>query len=232
MGPRPSWTTLKAPKVDLKSSTTLPAAYTIKYIFKVSRRLAVVRKPHNHFRSHDGQLDLLQGDSFPVGRPCPPFGGTCHQRDQYHICAYPCRTVPLREDASPRGIHGLYCRRARTTVVAIQGTRYILNTGMCIHLPRSPLLSFLQIIDILDGMTRPFTTPYIMFYPTVSRDGMPFPINKFIREMQGRHYQEAKAWRGNIVVAKYRDLEYSAMTALSIADFPLIKNYLTTHLMD
>ena len=79
-------------------------------------------------------------------------------------------------------------------------------------------------------MTKPFATPYIMFYPTVSRDGMPFPVNKFIRETQGRHYQEAKAWRGNIVVAKYRDLDYSAMTNASIADFPLIKNYLTTHL--
>lgn len=78
-------------------------------------------------------------------------------------------------------------------------------------------------------MTKKFTTPYIVFYPMLSRDGMPFPINKFLREAQGRNYQETKAWRGNIVVAKYRDLEYSGMANMSMADFPLVKNYLSMH---
>ena len=81
-------------------------------------------------------------------------------------------------------------------------------------------------------MTTPFTTPYILFYPTVSRDGMPFPVNKYILDMQGGKTPESRAWRGNLVVAKYRDLEFSGMTNLSIADFPLIKNHITTHLMN
>ena len=33
-----------------------------------------------------------------------------------------------------------------------------------------------QVVDILDGMTKKFSSPYIMFYPTVSRDGMPFQL--------------------------------------------------------
>lgn len=86
-----------------------------------------------------------------------------------------------------------------------------------------------QVIESLDWMTKKFSTPYIVFYPMLSRDGMPFPINKFLREAQGRNYQETKAWRGNIVVAKYRDLEYSGMANMSMADFPLVKNYLSMH---
>ena len=90
-----------------------------------------------------------------------------------------------------------------------------------------------QVIDILDGMTKKFSSPYIVFYPTVSRDGMPFPVNKYIREVQGRDFfQEAKAWRGNIVIAKYRDLEYSGMISASMADFPIVKNWLQTHRME
>lgn len=93
----------------------------------------------------------------------------------------------------------------------------------CLHLT--------QIIDMLDGMTKKFDKPYIVFYPTVSRDGMPFPINKFVRDTQGRHYQESRAWRGNLLVAKYQDAQFSSMMDASIADFPLIKNWLTTHHM-
>ena len=38
------------------------------------------------------------------------------------------------------------------------------------------------------------STPYIVFYPTVSRDSMPFPVDKYICEVQGRDFfQEAKA---------------------------------------
>lgn len=86
-----------------------------------------------------------------------------------------------------------------------------------------------QLVEALDCMTKTFSTPYIIFYPTVSRDGMAFPINKFIREAQGRFYKESAAWRGNIVVAKYRDTQFSAMTNISMADFPILKNYLSTH---
>lgn len=83
-------------------------------------------------------------------------------------------------------------------------------------------------MDKLEGMSKKFATPYILFYPTVSRDAMPFPTNKCIREMQGTFYREPAAWRGNIVVAKYVDATYSAMAHASMADFPILKNYLST----
>ncbi|CAL1702080.1 unnamed protein product [Somion occarium] len=86
-----------------------------------------------------------------------------------------------------------------------------------------------QLVEALDGMNKKFTTPYIIFYPTVSRDGMPFPINKCIREIQRSSYKDSSAWRGNIVVAKYCDTRYSAMMNASMADFPLVKNYLSNH---
>lgn len=84
-------------------------------------------------------------------------------------------------------------------------------------------------MEALDGMNKKFTTPYIIFYPTVSRDGMPFPINKCVREIQGRFYREALAWRGNVIVAKYKDTDYTSMVDVSMADFPIVKNYLATH---
>lgn len=87
----------------------------------------------------------------------------------------------------------------------------------------------MQVIEALDGMSKKFTTPYIIFYPTISRDGMPFPINKCIREIQGSFYNESAAWRGNVVVAKYKDTRYSAMMNASMADFPLVKNWFSSH---
>ncbi|KAI0786449.1 hypothetical protein C8Q75DRAFT_273887 [Abortiporus biennis] len=86
-----------------------------------------------------------------------------------------------------------------------------------------------HLVEALDGMKRKFDTPYIIFYPVISRDSMPFPINKCIREIQGNFYKESRAWRGNIVVAKYKDQQYSAMIDMSMADFPLVKNYLQSH---
>jgi len=78
-------------------------------------------------------------------------------------------------------------------------------------------------------MNRKFANPYIIFYPTVSRDGMQFPINKTLRDIQGRAYKEEYAWRGNIVVAKYRDNPFTSMIDASMADFPILKNYFLTH---
>ncbi|KDQ31340.1 hypothetical protein PLEOSDRAFT_1075449 [Pleurotus ostreatus PC15] len=72
-----------------------------------------------------------------------------------------------------------------------------------------------QLVEALDGMNRKFTNPYIIFYPTVSNDGPAF--------------KETSAWRGNILVAKYRDNPFSSMMNASIADFPILKNYLMTH---
>jgi hypothetical protein len=87
----------------------------------------------------------------------------------------------------------------------------------------------LKLVEALDGMNRKFANPYIIFYPTVSRDGIPFPVNKCIRAIQGTAFQEQVAWRGNIVVAKYRDSPFSSMIDASMADFPILKNYLLTH---
>ena len=78
-------------------------------------------------------------------------------------------------------------------------------------------------------MNKKFTNPYIIFYPVVSRDGMPFPVNKAVREIQGKAFREDLGWRGNIIVAKYRDSRFTAMMNASMADFPILKNYLSTH---
>jgi hypothetical protein len=82
---------------------------------------------------------------------------------------------------------------------------------------------------MLDGMNKKFANPYVIFYPVLSRDGMPFPVNKCLKEIQGPHYRENLAWRGNLVIAKYRDEQLSALIDATMADFPLLKNYLSTH---
>ena len=82
---------------------------------------------------------------------------------------------------------------------------------------------------MLDGMNKKFANPYVIFYPVLSRDGMPFPINKCLKEIQGPNYREHLAWRGNLVIAKYRDEQLSALMDATMADFPLLKNYLSNH---
>lgn len=79
-------------------------------------------------------------------------------------------------------------------------------------------------------MTRRFAKPYIVFYPIVSRDGGPLPINRTIREWQqmAGSYVEAHAWRGNIVVARYCDNPFNSMVDVTMADFPMIKNFFLT----
>jgi len=86
-----------------------------------------------------------------------------------------------------------------------------------------------HLVEALDGMNKKFSQPYVVFYPVVSRDGMPFPINKCIREIQGRAFRESIAWRGNIIIAKYRESPFSSMVNGSIADFPILRNYFMTH---
>jgi hypothetical protein len=84
-------------------------------------------------------------------------------------------------------------------------------------------------VEALDGMNRKFANPYIIFFPFVSRDGMPFPINKCVREIQGRSFTEEACWRGNLVIAKYRGSTWTSFIDASMADFPILKNYLMTH---
>ncbi|KAJ7283369.1 hypothetical protein C8J57DRAFT_1292314 [Mycena rebaudengoi] len=82
------------------------------------------------------------------------------------------------------------------------------------------------LVESLDGMNRKFTNPYVVFYPTLSRDGMPFPINKCIRDIQGPLFNEQVAWRGNVIIAKFRDSPFTSMIDASMADFPILKNFL------
>ncbi|KAF9649313.1 hypothetical protein BDM02DRAFT_3128410 [Thelephora ganbajun] len=86
-----------------------------------------------------------------------------------------------------------------------------------------------HVVEMLDGMNKKFANPYVVFYPVLSRDGMPFPINKCLKEIQGSNYRENIAWRGNLVIAKYRDEQLSTPVDATMADFPLLKNYLSTH---
>ena len=84
-------------------------------------------------------------------------------------------------------------------------------------------------LEALEGMNKKFEEPYIIFFPVVSRDGITFPENQWIKKEQGNLFRKNAAWRGNIVVAKYRDPGYSEMQKASMADLPLVKNYLSNH---
>lgn len=86
-----------------------------------------------------------------------------------------------------------------------------------------------QLIESLVGMNKKFSSSYIVFFPTVSRNGMPFPINKCIRDLQGAAFREEMAWRGNIIAGKYTEHPFSSLTNASMADYPIIKNYFMTH---
>jgi hypothetical protein len=86
-----------------------------------------------------------------------------------------------------------------------------------------------QLVEALDGMSKTFAYPYIIFFPTVSRDEMPFPINECIREIQGEEFSERTAWRGNVVIAKCRGYSWISLLDTSMADFPLLRNYFMTH---
>jgi hypothetical protein len=83
-------------------------------------------------------------------------------------------------------------------------------------------------------MNKKFANPYIIYYPVVSRDGMPFPVNRTVRDIQeevnkGRRLREDQLWRGNLVAAKFADDRFTQMMDASMADFPILKNFLGTH---
>jgi hypothetical protein len=92
----------------------------------------------------------------------------------------------------------------------------------------------MQFVEALDMMNKKFTNPYMIYYPIISRDGMPFPVNRTVREIQeevnkGRRLHEDELWRGNIVAAKFADDRFTQMMDASMADFPILKNFLGTH---
>jgi hypothetical protein len=86
-------------------------------------------------------------------------------------------------------------------------------------------------------MNKKFAQPYIIYYPVISRDGMPFPVNRTVRDVQeevnkGRRLREdteEQLWRGDLVAAKFADDQFTQMMAASMADFPILKNFLSTH---
>ncbi|KAH9987905.1 hypothetical protein BJV74DRAFT_796376 [Russula compacta] len=93
---------------------------------------------------------------------------------------------------------------------------------------------YFQFVEALDMMNKKFANPYIIYYPVVSRDGMPFPANRTVRDIQeemnkGRRLGEDQLWRGNLVVAKFADDRFTQMMDASMADFPILKNFLGTH---
>ncbi|KAN0131034.1 hypothetical protein V8E53_011167 [Lactarius tabidus] len=90
------------------------------------------------------------------------------------------------------------------------------------------------IVEALDMMNKKFANPYIIYYPVISRDGMPFPVNRTVRDIQeeltkGRRGRDDLLWRGNLVAAKFADNHFEEMMHASMADFPILKNFLATH---
>ena len=86
-----------------------------------------------------------------------------------------------------------------------------------------------KMIQSLDGMKYGLLRPYIVFYAVESQDGRPFPVNKTVREIQGDWFRAEYAWRGDLVVAKYLDSDLSDITHATIADYPLVRNWLRHH---
>jgi hypothetical protein len=77
-------------------------------------------------------------------------------------------------------------------------------------------------------MSKKFANPYILFYPTVSRDRMPPPLNKVVQAIQGQTSEKGRVWRGNIVIAKYSEDPLTSMIDTSMSDFPILKNFFLT----
>jgi hypothetical protein len=92
----------------------------------------------------------------------------------------------------------------------------------------------LQFVEALDMMNKKFANPYMIYYPVISRDGMPFSLNRTVQDIQeevnkGQRVSEDQLWRGNLVAAKFADDRFTQMMDASIADFPILKNFLGTH---
>jgi hypothetical protein len=66
-------------------------------------------------------------------------------------------------------------------------------------------MPIIQHVDALNFMTAPLARPYTIFYPVISRDGMPFPENQCVREIQQGRALRGNLWRGDLVIAAYTD---------------------------
>ncbi|KAJ7177289.1 hypothetical protein C8R43DRAFT_1118290 [Mycena crocata] len=89
------------------------------------------------------------------------------------------------------------------------------------------------VISALDGMNKSPNHSYILFYPTISRDGMPFLVNEWVRGIQGRSPSEASTWRGSVLIAKTRhhnnNHPFTSLMDVSMADFPILKNFMASN---
>ncbi|EMD30843.1 hypothetical protein CERSUDRAFT_26886, partial [Gelatoporia subvermispora B] len=86
-------------------------------------------------------------------------------------------------------------------------------------------------VDItrLSEMTEDLPYGFIAFYGKASKDGHAFPLNQNIQSIQQNKFNKASAWRGDIIVAKYTDAKFSNMQHISMADWPVLKNFFQTH---
>jgi len=78
-------------------------------------------------------------------------------------------------------------------------------------------------------MNKKFANPYIIYYPVISHDGMPHPVNRTLRDIQEEVNSPEQLWRGNLVAAKLTDDHFTQMIDASVAHFPILKNFLGTH---
>lgn len=78
-------------------------------------------------------------------------------------------------------------------------------------------------------MTEDLPYGFIAFYGKASKDGHAFPLNQNIQSIQQNKFNKASAWRGDIIVAKYTDAKFSNMQHISMADWPVLKNFFQTH---
>jgi hypothetical protein len=146
-------------------------------------------------------------DDQPCGTPAPPQ--PVYSRSDLTTVAF----------ASSRSLHRRYWK-------TFMGIPSMLHDHSISITQLSPST---QLVETLEGMNKTFAYPYIIFFPTVSRDGMPFPINKCILEIQGSAFSERTAWRGNLVIAKYHDHPWNSLLDMNMADYPLLRNYFMAH---
>lgn len=69
--------------------------------------------------------------------------------------------------------------------------------------------------------------PYIVFQGTRTKDGTPFPVNKWIEDLPMKASGEEKV-RGNILVAKVEGVDAwrtGGIGSASMSDIPIVKNF-------
>lgn len=112
-------------------------------------------------------------------------------------------------------------------MVAHGDIRYNLSLRFSSYRAHSKAL--IKVIARLDGMSKQLDEPYIVFYPVISSDGRSFPVNRTIRSIQCKKWRPEVAWRGNLIVAKYKDKHCLQMTDARMGDYALMSNWFLTH---